>query len=365
MSILGKYCNLTIGMAIMAILTGSSMPNGDRDIQTVRVCDGGGITLSTSGDSATDFLWFRNGTPLRDENKSTIDIFESGIYEVMTVNQRNCSSEMSDGIEVNILPPPSFKILQSATLCEGGAIDLTKAIESYDPTVYDYKVMLPTGELENAEQLRQVAVDGIYQIYATYKDLNCPSEVQTLEINIPVEATHASFEYILADKDDKGLLLIKEPLRFINHSIGEDLEYEWDFSDGMISREKNPTHAFSEKGVYTVSLTVKSNAGCISTMEMQLEVNDVYLIMIPNAFTPTANDNRTFSPKFRGISSYNMYIYNTWGDLVYHMNRMDDHGWDGIVNGRMVPNGNYVYKGEFITIDGKKVKRSGVFTLIK
>lgn len=369
MGILGILSQVALGMALSAILTGNSMPIGDglsndTNIQSVKICDGGGITLHASGEGGMDYLWFRNGKPMQDGDKAAIDIFESGIYEVMMINDKNCSSEMSDGVEVIILPPPTFKILQPAILCEGGSLDLTKAIEHYDPKVYDYKVMLPTGEMGNAEQLRKIGIDGIYQIYATYKDLDCPSEVQSIEINIPIEPTQASFDHVIAESGEKGIILVNEPLRFNNYSLGGDLKYEWDFGDGSISMDKNPTYTYKEKGVYTVSLTVSSDAGCLSIMELQLEVNEAYLIMIPNAFTPTANENRTFLPKFRGVASYNMYIYNSWGDLVYHMNKMEDQGWDGTIKGKLVPNGNYVYKAEFIIIDGKKVKRSGVFTLI-
>jgi len=370
MGIWGILSHLSIGMAFSAVLHGNGMLSIDNfsaeDIkQSIKVCDGGGVTLNAFVEDATDYLWFRNGKPLLGSDKSTIDVFESGIYEVMTINDRKCSSEMSDGVEVIILPPPTFKVLQPAMLCEGGTIDLTRAIESYDPTVYDYKVMLPSGEIESAEQLRRVEVDGIYQIYATYIDMDCPSEVQTIEVSTPIEATQASFDYVIAEQDAKGLVLINEPIRFVNYSLGVGLEYEWDFGDGMVSKGKNPLHTYTGKGIYTVSLTVRGEAGCISTMEMQLEVNDAYLIMIPNAFTPTANENRTFMPKFRGVASYNMYLYNTWGDLVYHMNKFEDQGWDGTVKGKLAPNGNYVYKAEFITVDGKKVKRSGVFILIR
>jgi glucose/arabinose dehydrogenase len=40
---------------------------------------------------------------------------------------------------------------------------------------------------------------------------------------------------------------------------GDPLTYQWSFDDGTTSTEANPTHTFTEKGVYTVRLTVFAN----------------------------------------------------------------------------------------------------------
>jgi hypothetical protein len=37
--------------------------------------------------------------------------------------------------------------------------------------------------------------------------------------------------------------------------------YEWDFGDGEISEEQNPTHSYSEEGTYDVTLYVMDDAG--------------------------------------------------------------------------------------------------------
>ncbi len=54
---------------------------------------------------------------------------------------------------------------------------------------------------------------------------------------------------------------------FVNFSMGEDLEYEWDFGDGNTSTEVSPTHTYSEEGIFQVNLTV-SNDSCSNTMGM-------------------------------------------------------------------------------------------------
>jgi len=369
MKILDIFLRVTMGLAMTAIFMGSNMAMGNEGseygkMQVVKLCEGSGITLTASGENATAYLWYKDGKPLQAGDQISIDVFESGMYEVVSVNENNCSSEVSEGIEIIILPAPMLKVLRPVAICEGGSINLSDAIDNYDPHNFHYQILLPSGKMEDAGKLRKLESQGVYQVHATYKEMDCPSEVQVIEVVFPDEALQAYFDYNLSDSYDKGIVLTNDPILFTDYSVGDNLSYEWEFGDGYLSKDKNPVHQYKEKGIYTVRLRVSDGTGCSATMEMQLEVKDTYLIMIPNAFTPMGRDNQTFGPKFRGIASYKMYIYNSWGDLLYEIKTMEDQGWDGHVKGKLAPNGNYVYRADFITTEGQKVKRSGVFLLV-
>ncbi len=39
----------------------------------------------------------------------------------------------------------------------------------------------------------------------------------------------------------------------------KDLEYTWDFGDGISSHDQQPVHIYQEEGIYTVSLSIKQN----------------------------------------------------------------------------------------------------------
>ncbi len=55
-------------------------------------------------------------------------------------------------------------------------------------------------------------------------------------------------------------------ITFTNNSQGVALDHHWDFGDGEISVEKNPTHLYTTEGVYTVCLTVTDKFDCVSTI---------------------------------------------------------------------------------------------------
>ena len=77
------------------------------------------------------------------------------------------------------------------------------------------------------------------------------------------------FNGVKADFEaDKTFICFQpDPVKMINKSEGEGpLKYSWDFGDGVSSTEKDPTHVFSKKGNYTVSLAIENPNGCKSSL---------------------------------------------------------------------------------------------------
>lgn len=109
---------------------------------------------------------------------------------------------------------------------------------------------------------------------------------------------------------------------FTNTSSGNGtLSYEWDFGDGSKSTDKNPTHSFTKKGVYTVKLIVKSSEGCTSQEVKSQYINAANFdsdIQVPALICENANavfTNNTSVPASQtrwivdGVETY--YWYNT------------------------------------------------------
>ena len=66
-----------------------------------------------------------------------------------------------------------------------------------------------------------------------------------------------------------------------------------------------------------------------------------------------------------GLTSFNMNIYNRWGQLVFTSNSLDGRGWDGRFNGSEQPQGVFVYIIDVTFKDGQKEHHQGNVTLLR
>uniref|UniRef100_UPI0035939800 T9SS type B sorting domain-containing protein n=1 Tax=Aquiflexum sp. TaxID=1872584 RepID=UPI0035939800 len=225
----------------------------------------------------------------------------------------------------------------------------------------DYEIFWNNGA-QNVEE-STFYEDGIIKV--TVIDANgCMVEVEKY-VEMPVAFTDADFTYTVISIGIQGEILVNDQVQFHDETFGEVIAWEWDFGDGTKSNEQNPMHTYTKPGTYTISLMTFDAMGCVSKTQIVVEVVASYRILVPNAFTPNDDGlNDTFIPKMRGIEDFEMHIFNKWGELVYSAYSQEDAGWDGRLNGRISPNGNYVYKIIFKAVDGEKGSKTGVFTLV-
>lgn len=45
---------------------------------------------------------------------------------------------------------------------------------------------------------------------------------------------------------------------------GDEMSFTWNFDDGTMSTERNPTHTFTKTGTFDVTLTVTDERGALS-----------------------------------------------------------------------------------------------------
>ncbi len=105
---------------------------------------------------------------------------------------------------------------------------------------------------------------------------------------------------------------------FTSTSTNED-SYLWDFGDGNISTEKNPTYDYSENGFYDVKLVVENDCGKdsitkniqITTLGMNNIISNNNIEVYPN---PTTGN---LYVKYKNNESCNIRLFNSLGKLVY------------------------------------------------
>ena len=62
-------------------------------------------------------------------------------------------------------------------------------------------------------------------------------------------------------------------VNFNNNSVGTPILFEWNFGDGSVtSNDENPTHTYATGGMYDITFIIENAAGCIDTLEQNIEV---------------------------------------------------------------------------------------------
>ncbi|MCH7398617.1 gliding motility-associated C-terminal domain-containing protein [Belliella sp. DSM 107340] len=158
-----------------------------------------------------------------------------------------------------------------------------------------------------------------------------------------------------------------DPVQFESKIGDEFITWDWDFGDGTTSVERSPVHTFENSGLFDVKLTAYNIFGCATVEVNSIQVDaQTELLVMPNAFSPNGDGlNDKFVPVMKGISSFEMNIFNHWGEHIYGEAGLEINGWDGFFKGSLLPQGNYVYKVTYTLPDGEIINKTGGVALIR
>lgn len=158
-----------------------------------------------------------------------------------------------------------------------------------------------------------------------------------------------------AQEEDAVRVEVEAPHTFITtENIGQDdwhvrastvppaHTHVWDMGDGSRYREEHVFHSYMDLEEHWVKLRITTINGCVA--EDSVLVQPPAHLYFPNAFSPDGDGhNDTFGPVGHAIDAFEMTVFDRWGELIYHTDRVD-LPWKGDVNGSgMGTTGVYVY----------------------
>jgi len=284
------------------------------------------IELSVIQDSGIDYSW-NDGTkgPL-------IRIIDTGTYVIQAMNK---FCEINDTVNINFLPKPEINLGPDTVLCLGDTLLLDA---SYPNSSYLWS--------NNSLSPNQIIFNS-GQIWVEVTANKCSSR-DTLLVT-----------YIDKPKPDLGndtTLCIGKALLLKPKGVGEN--YSWNDNWPTGSREINVS------GNYQVNVINKCGTAK-DEIELSFVDCDCNLFM-PNSFTPNSDNLNEYFPPMLNCrpSSFDMKIYNRWGELLFHSTSVTEL-WDGTENNIPATQGVYLYLIHYIDLNHKRNVFSGTVTLLR
>lgn len=161
-----------------------------------------------------------------------------------------------------------------------------------------------------------------------------------------------------------------EPVAFTSTAEGKIKAYNWDFGDGGIATDKDPTHIYAapyQQTAYAVHYTVTDSFNCQQTAIKPINVYSSCYLAVPTAFTPNGDGKNDVFRVLNAVKAEDLelLVFNRWGQLVFKTANWKQ-GWDGKLNGALQPTAVYVWFLRYTNRDTKKrVEQKGTVALIR
>jgi gliding motility-associated-like protein len=261
--------------------------------------------------------------------------------------QNSCNGIGTLSLTVNRLPNLLKTLEKEYFVCENLRLKFilidAKLLEGY-PTDFTYQWFKDSTPIFENTYSILVNQPGVYEVIVQ----NAAGCVKSREILVQNSSTAIIEEVLVEDitSTKNSITIILNP-----NSIG-DYEYALDFEDGYYQ-----TSNFFDNvtpGFHTVY--IRDINGCGTTQEL------ITIVGAPKYFTPNG-DGYNDTWKIDGVSQFFSpktvtYVYDRFGKFIHQIFALDD-GWDGTLNGTLLPADDYWY---VINLeDGRTVK--GHFSL--
>ncbi|RYZ47906.1 MAG: PKD domain-containing protein, partial [Sphingobacteriales bacterium] len=167
---------------------------------------------------------------------------------------------------------------------------------------------------------------------------------------LPVPAISVSPSLVLQQPDNEFTFKDIAP-------TSPDKQYTWTMGDRSLQTRSGQqvTYKYGDTGTYHVKLLVKNLVtGCLSEDSVQVRILHIpgYL-QVPNAMCLGCNSLslRSFLPLGKGLKTYRLTIYTTWGQKVFETSALNADGspsmsWDGTANGKPLQQDAYTWQIE-------------------
>ncbi len=305
----------------------------------------------TDGIPDFDFEWTIEGEVVSTSSSLAHQSYETDVIYCRVTDA--CGYEHTDSLIYNIPDiPVVVELTADTSICFGNAVVLhTEAFGGEGGFTYFW----PHSSSTEVNIQVDPNTTTIYEVIAT----DICGTLGYAEMTVDVQDVNADFEMNFYSESEVQFVAITDP------DPCDGCSYYWDFGDGTNSTEFSPIKGYDGLGQYTAWLTVTNELGC-SDVVHHLVLAPLTLY-VPNAFTPDGDGiNDNWFVVGDGIVEYELFIFDRWGQTVWHSTDLNDI-WLGGTQGEThyVPNGVYSYLIKYSGVNYDSQKVSGSITILR
>jgi gliding motility-associated-like protein len=287
------------------------------------LCEGASFVFPTTSINSISGTW----TPAFNNQTSATYTFSPDISTVLGA----CASSVNQTITIIPILSPSFNFVDS--LCED-------AMFNFPDVSIEGITGIWTPTFNNQATQNYTFTPSSVGIVSTSQGLRCPQVVNQIMTILANPIADFTPQY--------SVLPLYMPTTILENNSSNAYHFIWNFGDGTTNDSIfSPEHTFPEEaGSYLVSLQVSNQIGCMDSTSQDIVIEHDPVVFIPNAFTPDGDGlNNEFTavfPENMKLASYEMFIYDRWGELVFY-SQDPKQGWDASLAGFDAPDGVYSY----------------------
>ena len=307
--------------------------------QQVQICQGDCISFTDNSTGSNIHTWswsFTGGNPAISsmQNPGMVCFPNAGVYPVtLTVTDDFGTDDTTILLTVNAcLPPVADFSATDVSICQNECIDFTDLSLYADTWSWTFS----GGNPVSSSQQNPVACfnqAGSYQVILT---VNNAYGTDTKILNIDV------FPLPTIDLGNDITINFGETVTVnANASPGQLIWYpvsEFDCSNCS-------TQQWKPDETVTVIVVNTDNNQCSFSDTIEITVNSLDDIFVPNAFSPNDDglNDLFFAVSASPVSEFTFMIFDRWGELVFSAENILQT-WDGTSNGQKVSNDVYVWR---------------------
>jgi gliding motility-associated-like protein len=327
------------------------------------ICLGQNVTFNASGVNggvAPFYNWYVNGVDqgVNGPTFSSSTLVQNDVITVTMFSSEPCltqPSANSNVILVNVYPPLNILALGDAIICPYEPVTLSAYPGGGDGGPYNFDWNHNAGSSPVV-----IVTPGVTTQYTVTITDVCGSAPVSDSVLVTVNPSPEA-DLTFSPQDPSSLA---PDVNFYDNSLNP-IVWQWSFGDGDSSNLEDPPHTYESPGQYNVTLLVTNIYGCVDSITYLVIVKEDISVFIPNSFTPN-NDgaNEFFTPMGISLEDFDFWIFDRWGDEIFHGNQ--EKPWLGECErtGKPAPEDVYVYKVDLKYSKFEKRYVTGRVTLI-